>query len=120
LYALLLIVPGIIKGVSLSLSAESAFREPGRDALKNSEQLVTGRRWEAFGLVVALYAIHATVFFSLNFSTVYFSDLVPSARLFMTIFMEAGIRLGEAFTAAVGLSAFYGFKCLHGEPLEPR
>jgi hypothetical protein len=120
LYGLLLIVPGIVKGVTFSLCTQAAFREPGRDALKNSEQLVTGRRWEVFGMLVGAY----TLVFALLFPGVIvfgvISRLAPSTEPVMAIFFEASSRIAEAFVCAVGLAAFYGFKSLHGEPLEPR
>jgi hypothetical protein len=119
-YALLLIVPGIIRGVTLSLSTESAFREPGRDALQNSEQLVTGRRWEVFGMLAGSITISLAVVMGLAFCLAVMTNLAPSLAPFSAIALDAGSRLGTAFASAVSLCAFYGFKCLHGEPLEPR
>jgi hypothetical protein len=120
LYSLLFLVPGFIRASTLYLSSEAAFREPGRDALQASTALVTGRRWEVFCLLVASYALNfmAVIFLSVGVGIT--TELLPSTTLGMEVLLDAGGRIGQAFTTAVGLAAYYGFKSLHGEPLAPR
>jgi hypothetical protein len=120
LFALLLLVPGIIKAVTLALVTEAAFREPGSDALATSTRLVTGRRWELFGLLLACNALVFIAALPLGIITGLLSEAFPAITPGVEILLDASTRVVDTFSSAVGLSAFYGFKRLHGEELEPR
>jgi len=56
IYALALIVPGVMKALSLKLVVPVALFEPDANALERSEQLMLGRRATVMWAVVALYA----------------------------------------------------------------
>ncbi len=120
LFCLLLIIPGIIKAVTLALATEAAYREPGKDALQSSTQLVTGRRWEMFGLCVASYAIVFAVMSPLSLLMAALVEAVESTSLAGDILLDGVGRGAEAFVSAVGLVAFYGLKRVHGQALAPR
>ena len=99
---------------------EAAYREPKKDALENSTQLVTGSRWELFGMLVASYGILLMIVVPFVGIGSYLSELFPSMALPFEIVYDALTRLLTAFISAVGLAAFYGLKNLRGQELEPR
>ncbi|MCY1079193.1 hypothetical protein [Archangium lansingense] len=119
LFTLLLVIPGIMKAVSLAVATEAAFREPNLDALDNSTQLTEGRRWEVFGLFVVCYAIVFLAVFPIGFVGSLIDELLPISGAVSSILIDAGIRLAEAYSCGVALAAFYGLKRSQGQELEP-
>jgi hypothetical protein len=120
LFFLLLIIPGIIKAVTLALVTEAAYREPGQDALQSSTQLVTGRRWEVFGMLAAAYGILLAVVVPMGLLMGALAEAAESTSLVGDILLDGVGRGAEAFVSAVGLVAFYGLKRVHGQALAPR
>gem|GEM_PF-2662131 len=57
IYCLALIVPGVMKALSLKLIVPVALFEPERNALERSEQLMLGHRTTVFWTVCALYGL---------------------------------------------------------------
>ncbi|MFP2930378.1 B-box zinc finger protein [Pyxidicoccus sp. 3LG] len=120
LLMLLLVIPGLVRSVTLFLSVESAFREPGRNGLETSARLVDGRRWEIFGLLLVAYLPPVIVTVALAFIAGFFSEFVPASGMAVAIVVDAAGRVLEALTCAVSLCAYYGLKHAHGEQLPPR
>lgn len=119
LFTLLLVVPGILKALSLAVVTEAAFREPGTDALESSTQLTRGRRLPIFGLfVVCALAIFLAVL-PLGFVGGILLALVPASGIVVNVFLGMCYQLAGAFASGVSLAAFYGLKCAHGQALEP-
>ncbi|QRK07136.1 hypothetical protein JQX13_45000 [Archangium violaceum] len=119
LFTLLLIVPGIMKALSLAVATEAAYRERQSDALENSIQLTTGRRWELFGLSVVYYFIFLAVVLVIGLMTNTLAGLHANAAPLASIVIDTSVRLAEAFTCGVMLAAFYGLKRSQGQGLEP-
>jgi hypothetical protein len=117
LFGLLLVIPGIIKAVSLALATEAAFREPTRDALENSSALTQGRRWEVFGMVLLCYIPLLICAAMIGLLGTLLLEELPALSPLMTVLMDLAVRVGEAVTLGVGLAAFYGLKRSHEQPL---
>jgi len=119
LFTLLLVVPGIMKAVTLAVVTEAAFREPESDAIDNSTYLTEGRRWEVFGLFVACYGIVFLFALMLGVMGGILMEVIPGTGALANIFIDAGVRMGEAFASGVALVAFYGLKHSKGQELAP-
>jgi hypothetical protein len=117
LYSLLLIVPGVIKAVTLALATEAAFLEPQKDSLASSTTLTTGRRWELFGMLLLCNAPLFIGAFMLGVLGSLLSAQVPELWPVVTIFVDLVARLADSFAIGVGLAAFYGLKRSHELPL---
>jgi hypothetical protein len=119
LFTLLLVIPGIVKAVSLAVVTEAAFREPQSDALDNSTSLPDGRRWEVFGLFAICFGIVFMRALMLGVMGGILMEVVPGTGAIANIVIDAGVRVGEAFACGVALAAFYGLKQSKGQELEP-
>jgi len=119
LFTLLLVIPGIMKAVSLAVVLEAAFREPQSDAVDTSTALTDGRRWEVFGLFAACYGMVFLCALMLGVLGGILMEVVPGTGAIANILIDAGVRVGEAFACGVALAAFYGLKRSTGQELDP-
>jgi len=119
LCTLLLVIPGILKAVSLAVVTEAAFREPQSDGIDNSTSLTKGHRWKVFGLFVACYGIVFLSAYLLGVMGGTLMEVVPGTEAIANILIDAGERVGKAFASCVALVAFYGLKHSKGQELAP-
>ncbi|MBL8952276.1 MAG: hypothetical protein JNK82_15970 [Myxococcaceae bacterium] len=119
LFTLLLIVPGIWKGVLLAFVVESAFRVRGQDALEYSTSLVTGRWWPVFGVLLlsALVAYVPAMVFGGVMGAV--GELAHLPVVAIEILTDFGARLADMLLAAFSLATFYGLNRTDGRQLPP-
>jgi hypothetical protein len=110
LWALLLIIPGLVKAVNFSLSTEVAYRDPDREPLEHSTALVTGRRFEVLGLFAVAWFVLVVAIAGMAFLAGFAEALLPPLAPFTAMLIDAAARLAECFAFAVGLAAFYGFR----------
>src|SRR5262249_22976463 len=108
LYSLLLIIPGIVKAATLALVTEGAYREPRREPLALSAELVAGRRPEVLGLVAATWIVVVVVVTLSSFTSGALIQLAPMLAWPGSIAVDAIACLGEYLELAVGLAALYG------------
>ena len=117
LFTLLLIVPGIMKAVSLAYVTEAAFREPNQDALENSKNLTDGRRWEVFGLLVLTGVIVFVASLPVGVIGTSLAESFPATNMGVNILIDVVVRVIEIFAFSVGLAGFYGLKHSKGYAL---
>lgn len=118
-FTLMLVVPGIMKALSLAVVTEAAYREPGLDALENSTFLTEGRRWEILGLFTICFAGVFLSMFPLGFIGGIVLTVAPGAAIVVDVMLGAAYQLVGAFASGVSLALFYGLKRSTGQELEP-
>lgn len=114
LWSLLLIVPGVVRGVRFSLVTIVAFRERAPDPCSRSEQLVHGQGWTMFGLMIVaevLYQAAAFAFGSLvRMAFVLWLALPPPFVLPAQVLVQWGALVALTWAYAAYLAAYYGLK----------
>jgi hypothetical protein len=118
-FTLMLVVPGIMKALSLAVVTEAAYREPGSDALENSTYLTEGRRWEVLGLFMLCFAAVFLSMFPLGFIGGTVLAVAPRSALVVDVVLGAAYQLVGALASGVSLAVFYGLKRSAGQELEP-
>lgn len=118
-FTLMLVVPGIMKALSLAVVTEAAYREPGSDALENSTSLTEGRRWEILGLFMISFAAVFLSMFPLGFIGGTVLRVAPRSAIVVDVLLGAAYQLVGAFASGVSLALFYGLKRSTGQELEP-
>lgn len=84
LYTLLLVVPGIIKSLAYSMSTYLVVDDPkmsGMDALKASEKMMEGHKWELFVLNLSFIGWYLLVPFTFGLLLIYVEPYVQAANL---------------------------------------
>ena len=96
LWTLLLIIPGIVKGVRLSMVDPVAYLQDSPSPTDRSEELVRGRGWEVFGLLSGL----------LGAGKVVAPQAAPAIHLAIAFVAQAGAM----WSVSVSLAAYYGLR----------
>lgn len=117
LFTLLLIIPGIVKALSLCLVTQAALRSGEQDALEASTRLTRGYRWHLLGTFTVAYLPVLVLAFVVGTAAALVSEMLPVSDALSEVVADVAIRLGEGFVLAVGLAAFYGLKNSAGEKL---
>ena len=110
LYLFLLVVPGIVKGVKLSMVAPVAYLEDPVDAHERSESLVEGRGWEIFALMLVATIIAAIVVMiptaALGVARVKAPAIAPAVHVVVAFCSQ----VVSTWSWAVTLAAYYGLR----------
>ncbi|MBI5547598.1 MAG: hypothetical protein HY901_27255 [Deltaproteobacteria bacterium] len=110
LWSLLLIVPGIVKWVQLSLVTPAAYLEPTADSHSRSEYLTDGVRWSLLGLLLLStgMAIAASTIPSLLLGMA--AELAPVLNLPGTCCSDWIVNVALLYPEAVALAAYYALR----------
>jgi hypothetical protein len=119
-FALALIIPGIMKAVSLAVATEAAYREPRRDALESSSTLTEGRMWEVFWVCVICKVPVYGLVYGLSFLFGLLLEVLPALWPVLEIVVDLVSRMGEILGMGIGIAMFYGLKRFREWPLAPR
>jgi hypothetical protein len=119
-FALALIIPGIMKAVSLAVTTEAAYREPRRDALESSSTLTERRMWEVFWVCVICKVPLYGLVYGLSFLFGLLLEVLPALWPVLEIVVDLVSRMGEILGIGIGLGMFYGLKRFREWPLAPR
>jgi hypothetical protein len=119
-FALVLIIPGIMKAVSLAVATEAAYREPRRDALESSSTLTEGRMWEVFWVCVICNVPVYGLVYGLSILCGQILEVQPALWPVLEILVDLVSRMGGILGMGIGLAMFYGLKRFREWPLAPR
>jgi len=120
-FTLLLIIPGIWKGVLLAFVVEAAYRVPGEDSLEYSTSLVQGggRWWPVFGvLLLSGFIAYVPVFFGAAImGGLAAVAAVPALNVAVEIGTDFIARIADNLLSAFSLATFYGLCKTDGRTL---
>jgi len=110
LYGMLLVVPGIIKAVKLSMVTPVVYLEDPADSHERSESLVEGQGWEVFAL---LFIMQVIVIVALTIPTLGLNLLktsMPPLAPVVHVVISFISQMGGIWSEAVVLAAYYGLR----------
>ncbi len=117
LFTLLLILPGIWKGVLLSFVVEAAFRVRSDDPLEYSTSLVQPRWWPVFGVLLLGGVIAYLPAFVVSAVVGGVTAVVPVPLVATEIATDWFARVGDTLASAFSLATFYGLNKTDGRTL---
>lgn len=120
LFALLLVVPGIWKGVLLAFTSVAALRSQEADPLEQSEALVRGRFWEVFLFFLLAGAVLYLPVFVAIFGVGMLGELVELPTFATELFGDSLERfVSDGLMGGVMLAAYVQLHGGAGVPLAP-